>query len=128
MAVARLAVATEEHIVGCVEEQHVSGRSRSVERLEILLRFGKERPAARVDHECDLLLTTLPRDLDGRGHECGRKVVEGVVAEVFEDLCRLRLARAGKSRDDDEVRLTRRGQSGKIHDRTRPAIEMMIAP
>src|SRR2546422_7026368 len=128
MAVARLAVPTKEDFVGRVEEQHVRGRTRFVERLEVLPRVGEERTAPRVDHERHLLFPTLARDVDRRCHKGGREVVEGVVAEVLKDLRRLRLARAGEPCDDDELRLTRGGQSGRIHDRTRPTIAMTIAP
>src|SRR6266446_790727 len=128
MAVARLAIPTEEDFVGRVEEQHVRGRTRLVERVEVLLRVCEKGATPRVDHERDLLLPALARYLDCRRHERGREVVEGVVAEILEDLHRLRFARAGETCDDDEVRLTRGGQSGRIHDRTRPTIEMTIAP
>src|SRR4029077_5548083 len=128
MAMPRLAVAAQEHVIGGVEEQHMRGGAGLIERFERLLRVGEERAAPRVDHERHFLLSAFARDIEGRRHERGRQVVEGVVAEVLEDLHRLRLARAGKPCDDDEVRLTRGGQSGRTHDRTRPTIAMMIAP
>src|SRR5256885_11430496 len=128
MAVPRLAVPAKEQLVGRVEEQHVCGRARLVERVEVLPCIREKRSTSRIDHERDLLLPTLARNIESRRHECGREVVEGVVAEVLEDLRRLRFARARETCDDDEVRLTRGGQSGRIHDRTRPTIEITIAP
>src|SRR5204862_7926097 len=128
MAVAGLAVTAKKHVVRRVVEQHVRGGTRRVERLEIILRVREERTATRVDDEGDLLFAALSGDVDGRCHEGGGQVVEGVVAEVLEDLHRLRFARAGEPCDDDEVRLTRGGQSGRIHDRTTPTIEITIAP
>src|SRR5438874_8711553 len=128
MAVASLAVPPEQHVVGGVEEEKMCARAGPVERVELLLRVREEQAAARVDHERDLLLAAFAGDLDRRRHQRRRKVVEGVVAEVLEDLHRLRFARAGESCDDDEVRLTRGGQSGRIHDRTTPTIEITIAP
>src|SRR5438094_977358 len=128
MAVAGLAVAVEQHVVGGVEEEKMCARAGPVEGVELLLRVREEQAAARVDHERDLLLAAFAGDFDRRRHQRRRKVVEGVVAEVLEDLHRLRFARAGESCDDDEVRLTRGGQSGRIHDRTTPTIEITIAP
>src|SRR5438874_3063323 len=128
MAVASLAVPPEQHVVGGVEEEKRCARAGPVERVELLLRVREEQAAARVDHERDFLLAAFAGDLDRRRHQRRRKVVEGVVAEVLEDLHRLRFARAGESCDDDEVRLTRGGQSGRIHDRTTPTIEITIAP
>src|SRR5207237_10121326 len=89
---------------------------------------GKEQAASRLDHERDLVLASFTRDLDGRRHQRRWEVIECVVAQVLKDLYRLRFARAGEPRDDDDVRLTRGGQSGSIHERTRPTIAMMIAP
>src|SRR5882762_6415798 len=128
MAVPRLAVPAKEQLVGCVEEQHVGGRARLVERVEVLPCIREKRSTSRIDHERDLLLPTLARNIESRRHERGREVVEGVVAEVLEDLHRLRFARARETCDDDEVRLTRGGQSGRIHDGTTPTTEMTIAP
>ena len=128
MAVAGLAVAVEQHVVGGVEEQEMRARARAIERVELFLRVREEQAAARIDHERDLLLAAFSGHVDRRCHQCRRKVVEGVVAEVLEDLYRLRFARAGESCDDDKVWLTRRGQSGRIHDRTTPTIAMTIAP
>src|SRR5919201_1044713 len=128
MAVTRLTVPVQEHVVGGIEEEQVRVPAGGVERIELLLGVRKEQPASRVDDERDLVLATLAGDVDRRRHERGRKVVEGVVAEVLEDLDRLRFTRAGESCDDNEVRLTRSGQSGRIHDRTTPTIAMMMAP
>src|SRR5439155_16264546 len=128
MAVAGLAVAPEQHVVGGVEEEKMCARAGPVEGVELLLRVREEQAAARVDHERDLLLAAFAGDFDRRRHQRRREVVEGVVAEVLEDLHRLRFARAGESCDDDEVRLTPGGQSGRIHDRTTPTIAMTIAP
>src|SRR2546427_6993071 len=128
MAMAGLAIPTKQHVVGGIKEQEVGAWTRAIEGLELFLRVGKEQAASRIDHERDLLLASLTRDLDGRRHQGRWKVVEGVVAEVLEDLHGLRFARAGESCDDDDVRLTRGGQSGSIHERTRPTIAMMIAP
>src|SRR5207253_2188504 len=122
MAVAGLAVAVEQHVVGGVEEQEMRARARAIERIELLFGVREEQAAARIDHERDFLLAAFSGHVDRRRHQCRRKVVEGVVAEVLEDLYRLRFARAGESCDDDEVWLTRRGQSGRIHDRTTPTI------
>ena len=128
MAVPGLAVAAEEHVIGGVEEEEMRARAGAVQRIELFLRVGEQRTASRVDHEGDLLLATSTRNVDRRRHQRRRKVIEGVVAEVLEDLHCLRFARAGEPCDDDEVRLTPGGQSGRIHDRTTPTIAMTIAP
>src|SRR5438105_4457643 len=128
MAVSCLAVAAKEHVIGGVEEQEMCARAGAIQRVELLLRVGEERTAPRVDHEGDLLLATSTRNVDRRRHQRRREVIKGVVAEVLEDLHRLRFARAGEPCDDDEVRLTPGGQSGRIHDRTTPTIAMTIAP
>src|SRR5205823_7343531 len=126
--VAAVAGALEHDIAAGVEDQEVRARDGAIERVEHLLRVREEQSAARSDHERDLLLAAFSGHVDRRRHQCRRKVVEGVVAEVLEDLHRLRFPRAGESCDDDEVWLTRRGQSGRIHDRTTPTIAMTIAP
>src|SRR5213594_1087620 len=128
MAVAGLAVAAEEHVIGGVEEEDMCAGAGAIERVEVLLRVSEEKPTSCVNHERDLLPAALAGDVDRRRHEGGRKVIEGVIAEVLEDLHSLRFARAGETCDDDEVRLTRGGQSGRIHDRTTPTTEMTIAP
>src|SRR5204863_3614226 len=127
MAVAGLAVAVEQHVVGGIEEEKMCARAGPVERVELFLRVREEQAAARIDHERDLLLAAFSGHVDRRRHQCRRKVVEGVVAEVLEDLHCLRFPRAGESCDDDEVWLTRRGQSGRIHVRTTATIALTIA-
>src|SRR6266566_876796 len=128
MAMSCLAVAAEKHVVGGIEEEEMCPRTGAIQRIELFLRVGKERTAPRVDHEGDLLLAAPTRDVDRRRHQRWRKVIEGVVTEVLEDLHCLRFARAGEPCDDDKVRLTPGGQSGRIHDRTTPTIAMTIAP
>src|SRR5438876_4506865 len=100
---------------------------RALHRIELLLGVGEEGPAASVDDERDLVLAAFAGNVESRCHECRGQVVEHVVAEVLEDLDRLRLARAGEPCDDDEVRLTRSGQSGRIHERTRATTAITTA-
>src|SRR5881394_2809179 len=90
MAVAGLAVAVEQHVVGGVEEQEMRAWARAIERVELFLRVREEQAAAGIDHERDLLLAAFSGHVDRRRHQCRRKVIEGVVAEVLEDLHRLR--------------------------------------
>ena len=89
MAVTGLAVTPEQHIVRGIEEEDVRARAGPIERIQLLLGVGEERPAPSVDHEGHLLFATLTGYLDRRGHQRGREIVEGVVAEVLEDLYRL---------------------------------------
>src|SRR5438067_13146571 len=94
MAVAGLAVPVEQHVVGGIEEEKMCARAGPVERVELFLGVREEQAAARIDHERDFLLAAFSGHIDRRRHQCRRKVVEGVVAEVLEDLYRLRFARA----------------------------------
>src|SRR2546428_13356715 len=105
----------------------MDARPGPLHRVELLLGVREEGATAGVDHERDLVLASLAGNVERRRHERGREVVEHVVAEVLEDLHRLRLARAGEPCDDDEVRLTRSGQSGRIHERTGPTTAITIA-
>src|SRR5207247_2842969 len=105
MTMSCLAVTAEKHVVGGIEEQEMCARAGAVQRVELFLRVGEERTAARVDHEGDLLLSTSARDVDRRRHQRRREVIDGVVAEVLEELHRGRFARAGKPGEYRVVRL-----------------------
>ena len=103
VAVPRLAVPAEEHIVRCVEKEDVRLAATALEGVERGVGLGEERAAPCVDHERHALAAALPAHVERLRHQRRWKVIERVVAQVFEDLHRLRLARARQTRDDDEV-------------------------
>src|SRR2546427_9398269 len=71
VAMAGLAIPTKQYVVRGIKEQEVGAWTRAIKGLELLLGVGKEQAASRIDHERDLVLASLTRDLDGRRHQRG---------------------------------------------------------
>src|SRR5205807_7377612 len=64
MAMAGLAIPTKQHVGGGMKEQVVGAWTGAIEGLKFLLGVGNAQAASRIDHERDLVLASLARDLD----------------------------------------------------------------
>ena len=111
---ARLAEATEDRLVGGVEEEHVQVAPAAVlERGEDATDLAEERANAHVDAERDARDAAVLAERDGVGRERGRQVVDAEEAEVLERVERGRAPGAGEAGDDDDHRLARLGGASR---------------
>jgi hypothetical protein len=86
MAVAGLAVAAQQDLVGGVEEEKMGTIPVGLELVERRARLREQRAAPRVDDERDTGVTALATHFERRFHQARRQVVERVVVEILEDL------------------------------------------
>src|SRR5437762_8675638 len=96
MPVTGLAVPAEEDVVRSVEEKDVRSRAGPIECLELRLRVGEERPAARVDDERDLRMSALPRDVERRRHQRRSEEHTSELQSPMYLVCRLLLEKKKK--------------------------------
>jgi hypothetical protein len=103
MAPARLGKALEQGFGLGVEKQHAHIDAARFEVGYLPRELVERITAARIDADGDLGVAGVAHQIDHFRQQLRGQVIGGVVSAVFECLERYALARAGKSRDDDEL-------------------------
>ena len=107
MAAARLLVATDDHGIRGVHEEHLIGQVVAIHLIEHLHERIEELPAACIDDEHDLAHMTAR--MTAKLHEFRdkdrRQVVDDEIAEILHIAAGLRLAPSRHARYDDQTEI-----------------------
>ena len=103
-----------------VEKQHAHVDAARFQIGDVLRQLAERVAAARVDADGDARVAGALQEIDHRGQQPGRQIVDGVIGAVFERLQRHAFAGSRQAGDDDQlhaaiaVRRLRNRRSGVV--------------